>query len=111
MKYIIHNCVCIETDAPEEIVRKAEANEPLSGMVAFNLSRVGFEARELSRLWFSQSKKDIGGGWCIDFNNRGRKWIDSYSIKDGIEYTHDSLRKPTEDAILVFDEIGDFYEA
>lgn len=110
MKYIIHDTICIETDAPEDIVRKTEANEKFSGMVAYYLTKVGFEAKELSRLWFSQSRKDLGENWFMNPGG-GRTWIDSYAVKDGIEYTHDSLRKPTEDAVLVLDEIGDFYEA
>jgi len=60
-KFIIHGILCIETDAPEDIVRKTEAGEKQAGMVAYHLSKVGFQVKELDRLWFSQAKKTVVG--------------------------------------------------
>ena len=105
-KLIIHGILCIKTDAPEEIVRKTEAKERQAGMVAYLLSKVGFQVKELDRLWFSQSKKDSGGYWAMNIGG-GRTWIDPVAVKNGIEYTHNAIKKPTKDAVLLLDEIGD----
>ena len=54
----------------------------------------------------AQSKKDSGGYWAMNIGG-GRTWIDPVAVKNGIEYTHNAIKKPTKDAVLLLDEIGD----
>jgi len=106
MKYIIKDMICIETDAPEDVVKGFLEKDMGLFLFDFDLARAGYSVNKLSRYWFSQSSKDLGGYWAMKMNGGG-EWVPASTVENGIEYTHNQITKPKQDAILVKDEIND----